>query len=250
MEKAHLTVFGVLAAAVLLPVTAIAVLICVLGRREADYNAQVAKALFAGEEWPASLGPATDEYYARMRVSLEDLRAAWLSLHADDGDWDEGDHEAEGLLMRVCFFVAFYKSSRNFEKDDYKAFARIFDDAKTVNAAFAALGLFCGDFGDKEQKAVRDCVFLLATDEVPPPEADVSPDFGKWEPQADYLWHDLPLNLDGTDVVAATRERRGDPYSVQKAGMGQFVDWGTSPRGAGARRASFCLRQRRNRPGC
>ena len=224
--KAVLTVLAAVLCAMLLPVIVIAVIICSLGRREADYNAEVAKALFAGREWPASLGTDVDMYYAKIQSELENLTDEWLSLHKGDDTWKSDDHEEESLLMRVCFYVIFYKNDCTFTKEDYKAFARIFDDADTVNEAFQVLGLFYRDFGDAEQKAVRDCAFLVAADAVPPPEADVSPPIGKWQPQEDWSWTDLPSNEDGPEAVKKARSRMGDPYSSERKGIGRYVDCG------------------------
>ena len=213
-----------LLAILLLPVGIASVILCTLGKNEADYNAGVAKALFAGDEWPPSFGIETDQYYAVMRVRLEELTTAWMHLHEDDPYWNADDHEEEGLLMRVCFYVLFYDNLREFEDEDYAFFARIFDESDTVNEAFLQLKWWYGSFGDEEQRAVRDCIFLVTTGEVPPPEADVTPPFGKWMEPVDFGWNRLPGNEDGPEVVRLARSRLGDPYSFEKRGMGKYMD--------------------------
>ena len=72
--------------------------------------------------------------------------------HEESYDWDDDDYEEESLLMRVCFYVMFYKSEQEFEDDDYEFFAKLFDDAPTVNQAFWLLDFFYGEFNDKQQK--------------------------------------------------------------------------------------------------
>ncbi len=222
--KTSLVLLASLLAALLLPVGIASVIICALGRKEADYNAEVARALFADDGWPPSLSIETDQYYAEMRVRLEDLKAAWTDLHKDDPYWKAEDHEEEGLLMRVCFYVLFYKNDREFEDEDYASFAQIFDGADTVNAAFWQLESCYGGFGDGEQRAVRDCIFLVTTGEVPPPEADVSPAFGRWNAAVDFGWSRLPGNGDGPEAVRLARSRLGDPYSSERRGTGRYVD--------------------------
>ena len=219
-----LTVLACLIVALLVPVSAIAAILCVLGEKEASYNAQVAKALFAESPWPPPLSIETDRYYGKMRCELEDLMSAWLRLHRGDPGWDEDDHEEESLLMRVCFYVMFYKCETEFEDEDYEFFAKLFDDAPTVNQAFWLLDFFYGEFNDKQQKAVRDCVFLVTTDKVPPEESDVSPAFGTWNQEMNLDWHELPGNEDGPEVARLAKTRVGDPYAENKVGRGKNVD--------------------------
>ena len=224
LGKALLVILAALAAALMIPVIAVSSIICVLGEKEADYNAKAAKALFAGGTWPPSLSLETDLYHLKMQVELEELRGAWIGLHAGDVTWKAADYGEEDLLMRVCFYVRFYKSSQKFETKDYQAFAKIFDQAKTVNDAFGELDFWYGSFGDAEQKAVRDCVFVVTTDGVPPEESDVSPAFGKWRQKDNDDWHDLPGNEDGPEVTRLARTRIGDPYNAEKRGVGKYVD--------------------------
>ena len=79
-----LKVLACLLVGLLVPISAIAAILCVLGAKEASYNAQVAKALFSESPWPPSLGIATDRYYGKMRCELEDLMSAWIRLHRGD----------------------------------------------------------------------------------------------------------------------------------------------------------------------
>ena len=224
LGKSLLVVLACLFAALLIPVGAISSIICVLGDKEADYNAKVAKALFANGPWPPSLSLETDLYYVKMRIELEELTSAWIGLHSGDSQWKVDDHDEESLLMRVCFYARFYKSSRTFKDDDYKAFTKLFDKAATVNEVFEELDFFYGNFGDEVQKAVRDCVFVVTIGTVPPLESNMSPDFGKWKQHADQDWRNLPGNIYGPDVVWSLRTRLGDPYSDKKRGVGKYVD--------------------------
>jgi cell wall-associated NlpC family hydrolase len=224
LGKALLVVLAALAAVLMIPVIAVSSIICVLGEKEADYNAKVAKAMFSGGAWPPSLSLETDLYHLKMQVELEDLRKAWIGLHAGDSLWKAADHEEEDLLMRVCFYVRFYKSSRKFDAKDYQAFAKIFDKAETVNDAFEELDFWYGSFGDAQQKAVRDCAFVVTTDAVPPDECDVTPAFGKWKQKANADWHELPGNEDGPEAARLARTRLGDPYDAEKKGVGKYAD--------------------------
>ena len=224
LGKALLVILAGLAAALMIPLIAVSSILCVLGEKEADYNASVAKALFAGDAWPPSLGIETDRYYAAMRVRLEELSGAWMNLHKDDPYWNADDYEEEGLLMRVCFYVLFYNDLQEFEEGDYAFFAQIFDDSDTVNAAFWQLNFWYGGFGNEEQRAVRDCIFLVTTGVVPPTEADLTPPFGKWKETVDLGFNKLPGSEDGPEAVRLARSRLGDPYSSERRGTGNYVD--------------------------
>ena len=76
LGQALLVILAGLFAALMLPVIAIASIVCVLGEKEADYNVKAAKALFAGEAWPPSLSLETDLYHLKMQTELEELRSA------------------------------------------------------------------------------------------------------------------------------------------------------------------------------